>query len=367
MIGGVLGVSAALATVLVVLVVLFYTTSGDEPPRVADGVTLGDVSLGGLSVDEAAAAVGGYDIAAQPVALVDEGRQWTRTLGQLGVQVNPAATMQHVETAAPGTTVQPVYAVDLSQTQDALIALSAEANIAAVPGDPPQIGRAVDIPAILNRLYLDPQGELADGRLELTMIVTEPPPYDPMQDYDGVTTTHIVEPGQELALIARQYGVDMQQIVALNDLANPDLLYVGQELTIPAAGEYRPGQAEAPAPPATAGKAIVVSTAEQRIYAYENGQLIRSHLTSTGRTETPTVKGDFKIYVKYEADDMRGEDYFLPDVPYTMYFHAGYGIHGTYWHNSFGRPMSHGCVNLPTDEARWFFEWAEVNTPVRVL
>jgi lipoprotein-anchoring transpeptidase ErfK/SrfK len=79
------------------------------------------------------------------------------------------------------------------------------------------------------------------------------------------------------------------------------------------------------------------------------------------------VLGDYNIYVKYVADDMQGADYFLPQVPYTMYFYQGYGIHGTYWHNSFGRPMSHGCVNLPTPEAEWFFNWAEVGTLVRVI
>jgi lipoprotein-anchoring transpeptidase ErfK/SrfK len=111
----------------------------------------------------------------------------------------------------------------------------------------------------------------------------------------------------------------------------------------------------------------VVSTQTQRIYAYENGVLVRSHLVSTGLPKTPTVLGDYSVYVKYVADDMAGPDYFLPQVPYTMYFFQGYGIHGTYWHNNFGRPMSHGCVNLPTSEAEWFFNWASVGTPVRVV
>jgi lipoprotein-anchoring transpeptidase ErfK/SrfK len=163
------------------------------------------------------------------------------------------------------------------------------------------------------------------------------------------------------------YGVAMDDIVALNGITNPDLLYVGQELTIPAAGLYTPGAAEAPAPPTTAGKSIVVSTQKQRIYAYENGQLVHSYLVSTGLPDTPTVLGDFKVYVKHTATNMRGPDYYLPNVPYTMYFYQGYGIHGTYWHNSFGRPMSHGCVNLPTPEAEWFFNWADVGTPVRVI
>lgn len=55
---------------------------------------------------------------------------------------------------------------------------------------------------------------------------------------------------------------------------------------------------------------------------------------------------------------MTGYNYYLPDVPYTMYFYGGYGLHGTYWHSNFGQPMSHGCVNLKTEEAKQLFEWA---------
>ncbi|HEX2618994.1 MAG TPA: L,D-transpeptidase, partial [Phototrophicaceae bacterium] len=147
----------------------------------------------------------------------------------------------------------------------------------------------------------------------------------------------------------------------------PDLLYVGQVLTIPAAGVYEPTQEDAPPAPTNTGRSILVSTENQRIYAYEDGKLVHSQLASTGLPATPTVKGDYKILYKYVADDMSGPGYFLPQVPYTMYFYQGYAIHGTYWHNAFGRPMSHGCVNLPTDEAKWFFDWASVGTPVRVI
>jgi lipoprotein-anchoring transpeptidase ErfK/SrfK len=49
-----------------------------------------------------------------------------------------------------------------------------------------------------------------------------------------------------------------------------------------------------------------------------------------------------------------------------MYFYQGYALHGTYWHNNFGTPMSHGCVNMPTPEAEWAFNWASIGTPVIV-
>jgi lipoprotein-anchoring transpeptidase ErfK/SrfK len=61
---------------------------------------------------------------------------------------------------------------------------------------------------------------------------------------------------------------------------------------------------------------------------------------------------------------MSGPGYNLPNVPYTMYFYRGYAIHGTYWHNNFGSPMSHGCVNLATPDAQWLYNWAPMHTRV---
>ena len=111
---------------------------------------------------------------------------------------------------------------------------------------------------------------------------------------------------------------------------------------------------------------IDIDLSEQRVYAYEGKQLVNSFVVSTGTWRTPTVTGRFRIYVKYRAADMRGPGYYLKDVPYVMYFYKGYGLHGTYWHNNFGTPMSHGCVNLRTDQAGWLFNWASVGTSVNV-
>jgi lipoprotein-anchoring transpeptidase ErfK/SrfK len=63
---------------------------------------------------------------------------------------------------------------------------------------------------------------------------------------------------------------------------------------------------------------------------------------------------------------MSGPGYSLPDVPFTMFFYQGYAIHGTYWHNNFGTPMSHGCVNLTIPDAEWIYNWSSVGTLVNV-
>jgi len=111
---------------------------------------------------------------------------------------------------------------------------------------------------------------------------------------------------------------------------------------------------------------IDVDLSAQRTYAMQGDQIVNSFIVSTGRWPTVTVTGVFKIYVKYRQANMSGDDYFLPNVPNVMYFFKGYGLHGTYWHNNFGTPMSHGCVNLSPSDSDWLFDFASVGTFVSV-
>lgn len=186
------------------------------------------------------------------------------------------------------------------------------------------------------------------------------------------TSSYTVQPGDHLASIADRLGVSWMSIAQANNLSNADHIEVGQTLVIPsadAANNMDFGIVNLPAAPAAhvpTGRSIVVDLSDSRIYAYEDGRLVRNVLASTGLPATPTVQGSYRIYVKYPSQLMTGPGYYLPDVPYVMYFYEGYGIHGTYWHNNFGVPMSHGCVNLPTPEAEWFYNFADVGTPVNV-
>jgi lipoprotein-anchoring transpeptidase ErfK/SrfK len=81
-------------------------------------------------------------------------------------------------------------------------------------------------------------------------------------------------------------------------------------------------------------------------------------LISAGTRRTPTVTGRYRIYLKVRSQAMSGPGYYLPNVPYVMFFYQAYSLHGTYWHSNFGQPMSHGCVNLRTEDARWLYEWS---------
>lgn len=110
-------------------------------------------------------------------------------------------------------------------------------------------------------------------------------------------------------------------------------------------------------------KWIEVDLSEQRMTAWEGNVPVMSFVTSTGLPDTPTVTGQYNIYWKLESTVMIGEDYYLPEVPYTMYFYAGYALHGAYWHNNFGQPMSHGCVNLSIENSKKIFEWADPVIP----
>ena len=124
----------------------------------------------------------------------------------------------------------------------------------------------------------------------------------------------------------------------------------------------------------TAGdKLITVDLASQRLMAYEGGQLKYSFLVSTG-TYNRTPTGNFSIWSKFRYTKMsggskaQGNYYYLPNVPFVMFFSnsqvpmsSGYSLHGTYWHNNFGTPMSHGCINMKTEEAELIYNWAGPN------
>jgi hypothetical protein len=123
------------------------------------------------------------------------------------------------------------------------------------------------------------------------------------------------------------------------------------------------------------GKQIFVDRTEQKLAAYENGKLFMAAPISTGLELTPTPRGTFKVFKKTPTRYMQGPsqhdpagDYYdLPGVPWNLYFtEDGAVIHGAYWHNSFGSPYSHGCVNLLPDTARTLYLWADVGTEVIV-
>ena len=119
-------------------------------------------------------------------------------------------------------------------------------------------------------------------------------------------------------------------------------------------------------------KHIVVDLSTQLVTAFEGEKLVFSQRCSSGVKGTDTPKGEFRTYHKgpsvhmtNEGDAVENESvYSLPGVPWCSFFTgAGNAFHGTYWHNDYGRPRSHGCVNLPSEAAKFIYRWTKPNVP----
>jgi lipoprotein-anchoring transpeptidase ErfK/SrfK len=114
-------------------------------------------------------------------------------------------------------------------------------------------------------------------------------------------------------------------------------------------------------------KRVEVNLTTQALTAFEYDKIVFQTNISSGVPfgETDTPRGKFNIDPKTPSKHMGNgnlmadaDDYELPGVPWTSFFtEAGHAFHGTYWHENFGSPMSHGCINMRTNEARWLFRW----------
>ncbi len=165
-------------------------------------------------------------------------------------------------------------------------------------------------------------------------------------------------------------------ITCLGDLSgtiSPDTtgVFMGKTVSIPQAV-----LAQAPIPKSVLGdqtgsdKHIYVDLTRQRLLAFEGSRQVYEFPVSSGKWY-PTPTGDFRIWIKLRATRMSGGNpaagtyYNLPNVPYVMFYandtiakSRGFSLHGTYWHNNFGHPMSHGCVNMRIEDARVIYNWA---------
>jgi lipoprotein-anchoring transpeptidase ErfK/SrfK len=136
---------------------------------------------------------------------------------------------------------------------------------------------------------------------------------------------------------------------------------------------------EAQAKPAEVGteeKWIDIDLTAQSLVAYVGAEPVYATLISSGRIKDPldplknfeTPSGAFRIKSKHLTATMDGDHaidgpYSIEDVPYVMYFQLAYALHSAFWHDSFGRPHSHGCINLAPLDAKWLFEFAEPALP----
>lgn len=116
---------------------------------------------------------------------------------------------------------------------------------------------------------------------------------------------------------------------------------------------------------------IEVDLSDQVEQVWENGYMRNVYLVSTGLPGTPTPPGEYEVLKKIENHYYSGEGYSFPNTKWNLRFINGgtgrnYYLHTAYWHNNFGRPMSHGCVNMREQDARFIYDWADIGTPVWV-
>ena len=194
-----------------------------------------------------------------------------------------------------------------------------------------------------------------------------------------VLTVVLLTQSQWPAWFSRQDPIDPDHLVDFYDPSQTIAIFNNQPIPVPTQTNLLPNLAVlGETDQNTSNKRIEVDLTNQRVYAYEGDKQIFNFLISSG-TYGRTPNGTFKIWTKIRSAKMSGgskamgDYYYLPNVPYIMYFYndshprqQGFSLHGTYWHHNFGVPMSHGCVNMKTEEAALMFNWAEVGTPITI-
>ena len=189
------------------------------------------------------------------------------------------------------------------------------------------------------------------------------PVVDPIPDRTGLpqlpsSFVHIVKRGETLADIAQRFKATALQVSDYNGLASRDLIVPGQRLLIP----RRPAQAQG-----YMGKRwIEIDLSSQTLTAWDDEDLYMHVKISSGLVQYPTPVGHYNIWHMNERQTMSGPGYSLPNVRFNMYFYQGYAMHGAYWHNNFGQPMSHGCVNMREEEAERLYRFVDLGTEVWV-
>jgi len=191
----------------------------------------------------------------------------------------------------------------------------------------------------------------------------------------SLNRTHTVAVGENLFRIALRYGLTTKELAVANGITNPNSVYVGQVLRIPA-----PGQSLGPAPAPVArvagsGKRIVVSISRQHLWAYNGSREVYSFVASTGLATSPTKQGTFQVLDKI-PNAYAGQ--WNLQMPYWLgIYYVGRienGIHALpilasgqrLWSGYLGRPVSFGCIVLDTLAARQLYQWADVGTKVVV-
>jgi LysM repeat protein len=483
-------VCVLLAVVLALAAYLYFQAYG----LILPGVHVGNVELGGLSVNEAALDLNDAWNIGRGFILTDGDRWWYARPTDFGLSLDAVATAQQaydvghgqgfltemwamLASLFGGTAVPPVVTVNGETARAQLTAWEEAVNVApqdasiriengqviAVPGTP---GVSLDVESTLTLLVADPGVALADGALHLVMVQVPPSIQDvsgaiaeaerllandlTIDGYDPITDTHTqwaapreaiaswlavvegdsgptvaidtermrsyldelslslgagrifnaeesaapieaalrgetstavlivrhsptaytVQPGDTLTSIAWEVGMPYWRIMEANPRMDSGPLSVGQVLTIPSVDDLLPLSV-------VPNKRIVISIGEQRLWAYENGQVIHEYVISTGIDRSPTQPGVFQVQTHELSAYASLWDLTMPHFMGIYESWPGFmnGLHGLptlsggriLWADVLGRPASYGCIILDLDAAETLYNWAEDGVVVEIV
>jgi len=182
-------------------------------------------------------------------------------------------------------------------------------------------------------------------------------------------TSYTIQPGDTLLRIAWNQGIPFWRILQANPSLDPEALYAGQVLTIPAKTDLLPF-------PVIPNKRIVISIDNQRLWAYENGELVAKEVISTGMDRSPTQPGIFQVQTHDPNAYASVWDLTMPNFIGIYEAWPGFmnGIHGLpvlsngrrLWANVLGQPASYGCIILDLPASEWLYNWAEEGVVVEI-
>jgi len=195
---------------------------------------------------------------------------------------------------------------------------------------------------------------------------------DGFDDFTEVTNGYSPLEGEKIKLIDSDTDKDglndLWEILLTTDLTNDDTDGDGYLDGKEVANGFNPGSAGTK----KIEKLIEVNLSIQSLTYYFNGVALESFKVSSGLPSMPTPEGKFTVLEKLPLKNYGGAgfDFYYPDTKWNLHFTTGrwrYYIHGAYWHNNFGQPMSHGCVNVAYENMERLYNFAQVGTKVHIF
>jgi len=333
-----------------------------------------------ISVDPATAAAalrerapGTYTAPVDATVAYDSGSQsYVTTPAQPGEGIDTAAVTAALQSAFDAGTVDTTAQAGVVAVEAAVTTEEADATVAKLNGILDSAGFyvgdertvAVDRATAASWLTVTPDGQgdfaISADEAAIQQAVNGLPG---AVDRGAVNADVIVDSGGEVikTLTEGQTGR------ALGDTAGVAAAFATQ--LAEGNAKYALSVSETPFDTKKTERRIDVNLSNQSVTLYENGQVYRNWSMSSGKSGWETHTGNFRIGWKTTMQDMGcvdGYDYCTKDVPWVAYFNGDEGFHGTYWHNNFGTPMSHGCINLTVSAAKELYDWAYKGTEVSV-